>query len=89
MYVDIVDCVPKKEILFGSEGLQLALAVAVVVSGGSSGCSILGITKVTPPPLTLLDTQVAALLLVVVGAATLFLPFLVTEKTLVDLSAFF
>lgn len=80
------DTIPK-DILFGSKDLQTVVVVDVV--GGSSGCSILGMTKVTPPlPLTLLDSE-DALLLVVVDDAALFLPFLATEKTFVDLSAFF
>jgi len=77
---------PVEETLFGSMAdLQLVVTVAVV---GSSGCSILGIIKVTPPPpATLLEAAETVLLLVVVDA--LFLPFLATENTLVDLSAFF
>lgn len=75
-----------EETLFGSEeGLQTAAVVAV---GCSCGCSILGITKFTPPPPTLLDVA-AVLLLGSVAAAALFLPFLATDITLVALSAFF
>lgn len=77
--------------MFGSKDLQLAVVEIVVVvdDGGSSGCSIFGITNVTKlPPLTLLEAE-GALLLVVVNTAALFLPFLGTEKTFVDLSAFF
>lgn len=83
-----------KEALFGSDCWQL-----VVVVQGTSGCSILGIVKVTLPP-TLLEATVVLLLVVVVvvvavdaavtvvAADALFLPFLATENTLVDLSAF-
>lgn len=75
-----------EQTLFGSGGLQ---TVAVTV-GCSSGCSILGITKLTPPP-TLLDVAADLLLSVVAAAAAvaLFLPFLATDITLVALSAFF
>lgn len=63
--------------LFDSRDLQL-------IAGGSSGCSILGILKVDPP--TALFDDRSALLFVVTA---LFLFFLATDITLVDLSAFF
>jgi hypothetical protein len=70
--------------LLGYKGL---LTTAVV--NESSGCSILGIINVTPLPLTLLDVTGTLLLVVVAAVAALFLPFLATDITLVDLSAFF
>lgn len=82
--------------MFGSDDWQL-----VVVVQGSSGCSILGIVKVTPPPMLLEAAAVLLLVTVIVvavvdavtvtaaaAAVELFLPFLATENTLVDLSAF-
>lgn len=68
------------EILFDSRGLQL-------ITGESMGCSILGILKVAPPPTTTVLLNDGSALLFVV--ATLFLPFLATDITLVALSAFF
>lgn len=78
----------EEDILFGSKGLQ----TIVVAVDCSSGCSILGIIKVTPPTLQL-DAPAALLLLVAAvdataGTAACLLPFLGTDITLVDLSAF-
>lgn len=75
--------IPMEGMLLGYKGL---LTTAVV--NESSGCSILGIINVTPLPLTLLDNT-DTLLLVVPAVVVLFLPFLATDITLVDLSAFF
>jgi len=74
--------------LFGSKGLQTIVATV----DWSSGCSILGIIKVTPATLQL-DATAALLLLVAVVVPTAdvagcLLPFLGTDITLVDLSAF-
>lgn len=74
--------------LFGSKGLQTIVAAVDC----SSGCSILGIIKVTPPTLQL-DATAALLLLVAVvvltaDTARCLLPFLGTDITLVALSAF-
>jgi len=74
--------------LFGSKGLQITVAAV----DWFSGCSILGIIKFTPPTLQL-DATAALLLLVAVviptaDNAACLLPFLGTDITLVDLSAF-
>lgn len=75
----------EEDMLFGSKGLQITV-------DWFSGCSILGIIKVTPPTLQL-DATVTLLLLVAVviptaDTAVCLLPFLGTDITLVDLSAF-
>lgn len=73
------------------EGMLLGSNVlhTVAVVGGSPGCSILGIINFTTPPVTLLAVVDTLLVVVVAVVAAIFFPFLATDITLVDLSAFF